>query len=208
MFDDFVVVLDAPLRSAAGEDLLAAVRAHAPDKEIRYAVFGHHHPHYSGGLRPLIHAGATIVTTAGNVPLIEDLARRPYALAPDALAREPRAPKFLVVDGKHVFSDASGRALELHDIGAYTEHTDSYLVYYFPRERLLIEGRPGLLPCHGRGAARAAGGAGARASDRRSQPRRGEDRPDLAARRPGAGRRTSAAGCDPRRRSAVTSVCT
>ncbi|MCY1009140.1 hypothetical protein OV079_26965 [Nannocystis pusilla] len=140
VFDDFVVVLDAPLRSAAGEDLLAAVRAHAPDKEIRYAVFGHHHPHYSGGLRPLIHAGATIVTTAGNVPLIEDLARRPHALAPDALAREPRAPKFLVVDGRHVFSDASGRALELHDIGAYTEHTDSYLVYYFPRERLRVEG--------------------------------------------------------------------
>ncbi|MCY1071135.1 hypothetical protein OV090_40710 [Nannocystis sp. RBIL2] len=149
VFDDFVVVLDAPLRSAAGEDLLAAVRAHAPDKEIRYAVFGHHHPHYSGGLRPLIHAGATIVTTAGNVPLIEDLARRPHALAPDALAREPRAPKFLVVAGKHVFSDASGHALELHDIGAYIEHTDSYLVYYSPRERLLIEGDLAFFPVTG-----------------------------------------------------------
>jgi len=102
-------------------------------------VFGHHHPHYSGGLRPLIHAGATVVTTAGNVPLIEDLARRPHALAPDALAREPRAPQFLVVDGRHVFADA-GHTLELHDIGPHTGHTDSYLVYDFPREGLLIEG--------------------------------------------------------------------
>lgn len=86
MFDEFVVVLDAPLRSPAGADLLAPARAHAPDKEIRYAVFGHHHPHHGGGLRPLIHAD--------DLPLIEDIARRPHALAPDALAREPRAPKF------------------------------------------------------------------------------------------------------------------
>lgn len=57
LFDEFVVVLGAPLRSAAGADLLVAVRAHAPDKEIRYAEFGHHHPRHGGGLRPLIHAG-------------------------------------------------------------------------------------------------------------------------------------------------------
>lgn len=148
VFDAYVVVLDAPLRSAAGEDLLAAVRAHAPGKAIRYAVIGHHHPHYSGGIRPLIHAGATIVTTAGNVPLIEDLARRPHALEPDALAREPRAPSFLVVEGRHVFADAN-QTLEVHDIGPKTQHTEAYLIYYFPRERLLIEGDLAYFPSSG-----------------------------------------------------------
>ncbi|MFY0539710.1 hypothetical protein [Nannocystis pusilla] len=157
VFDDFVVVLDAPLRSAAGEDLLAAVRAHAPDKEIRYAVFGHHHPHYSGGLRPLIHAGATIVTTAGNVPLIEDLARRPHALAPDALAREPRAEV-----PRHRRQARLQRRLRPRARAARHRrvHRAHRLVprLLLPARAPADRGRPGFLPCHGRSVARVAGG--------------------------------------------------
>lgn len=147
-FDEYVVALDAPLRSAAGEDVLAAIRAHAGDRPVRYFVIGHHHPHHMAGLRPFIHAGATVVTTKGNVKLVEDYATRPHRLEPDDLARDPRAPRIEVVDGRRVIADEHHR-LELHDIGSLTDHTAEYLVYYFPREKLLVEGDLAWFPENG-----------------------------------------------------------
>lgn len=139
VFDDFVIALDAPLCSAAGEAILAAVRAHAPGKPVRYAVFSHHHPHYLGGLRPFIAEGATLVTTPGNVALLRDYATRRHELEPDRLQRAPRELSILTVEKRHVFSD-HGHTLELHDIGPSTAHTREFLIYYFPRLQLLVEG--------------------------------------------------------------------
>ena len=43
------------------------------------------------------------------------------------------------MNGRRVISDAH-HELDLHDIGSLTEHTDEYLIYYFPHEKLLVEG--------------------------------------------------------------------
>jgi glyoxylase-like metal-dependent hydrolase (beta-lactamase superfamily II) len=148
VFDDHVIALDAPLRSEAGEAILAEIRRHAPGKPVRYAVFSHHHPHYLGGLRPFIAEGATLVTTPGNVALVRDYARRAHALEPDRLEHSPREAKILAVEKRHVFEDR-GHTLELHDIGPATGHTREYLVYYFPRLHVLVEGDLASFPASG-----------------------------------------------------------
>lgn len=148
VFDEYVIALDAPLCSEAGEAILDAIRARAPDKSVRYAVFSHHHPHYLGGLRPFVAEGATLVTTPGNVGLLRDCAGRRYELEPDRLQREPREAKILAVEKRHVFADR-GHTLELHDIGPATAHTREFLVYYFPRLHLLVEGDLASFPASG-----------------------------------------------------------
>lgn len=147
-FDEYVIALDAPLRSEAGEAILGAIRKHAPGKPVRYAVFSHHHPHYLGGLRPFVAEGATLVTTPGNVALLRDYAGRAHELDPDRLQRRPREAKILAVEQRHVFADR-GHTLELHDVGPVTAHTREYLVYYFPRLRLLVEGDLASFPASG-----------------------------------------------------------
>lgn len=141
---DHVIVLEAPLSSQTGERILAAVRKAAPGKPVRYLVMSHYHPHYTGGLRPFVHAGATLVTTPGNREHLAAIARRPQRLVPDALARQPREPDILVVSGSKVFEDKEHR-LEVFDVGRLSNHTDEYLVFYFPAAKLLFEGDLGRL---------------------------------------------------------------
>ena len=139
LFDEYSVVVDAPLNSRAGEQILRAIESAAPDRPVAYVIVSHHHPHHIGGVRPFVHAGATIVVTEGNVAAVEELVARPYEIAPDRLAREPRAPKLLVVHDKATIEDAHHR-LDLYDIGPSTQHTDEYLLVYDRAKKLLIEG--------------------------------------------------------------------
>ena len=65
-FKDFLLVAEAPLNSKNGELIISEAKKIAPGKPVRYFVFGHHHPHYLGGLRAFVHKGATIVAVPAN----------------------------------------------------------------------------------------------------------------------------------------------
>jgi hypothetical protein len=96
-------------------------------------------------VRSWIHEGATILVPPTTVPLIEGIASSPIQLEPDALAAEPRAPEIRVVDGDLHLEDAAN-LLVVYSIAS--EHTDEYLIFYFPRQRVLLGGdllfyRPG-----------------------------------------------------------------
>lgn len=136
-FDDFVVVLEAPLSSAYSEAAIETIRKTLPGKPIRYLVATHFHPDHIGGVRPFIAAGVTILTTPDARGAIERVAASPRALHPDALSRAPRPALIEVVASGRVLEDAHHR-LELHDVGP-SEHVAQILVAYFPRERLLFE---------------------------------------------------------------------
>ncbi len=144
-FADHSVVLEAPLSSEIGEAILARVAELLPDKPVRHLAIGHHHPHYSAGLRPFVHAGVTLVTTPGNQALFESVASRPHRLDPDAQQHEPKAPEFMLVRGRLSLGDANTR-LELIDIGEASHHTDEYLLFFLPAQGLLFEGDLGWLP--------------------------------------------------------------
>ena len=137
-FDKFLVVAEAPLSSANGELVLRAARRLAPGKPVRYFVAGHHHPHYLGGVRPFVHAGATVLHGPGDAAYVAYLAAAPHTLRPDSLARGPRPLRAEEIKDVKTIADGTFN-MQIFCIGAQSGHTNDYLVYYFPGEKLLFE---------------------------------------------------------------------
>lgn len=137
-FADHLVAIGAPLSSALGEDIVDAIQARFPSQPIRYVLAGHYHPHYTGGLRAFLAAGASVVATEGIAQLAAEIAASPFTLAPDRWAAVSRTPVIETFRDRRVFADAT-RRLELIDIGARSEHTDEYVVFYFPSTRTLLQ---------------------------------------------------------------------
>src|SRR5436190_5496652 len=73
-FADHLAVIEAAVGSANGERIVDAARRQWPSKPIRYALFSHYHPHYTGGLRALIAEDATVITTPGNEAFVRRVA--------------------------------------------------------------------------------------------------------------------------------------
>jgi glyoxylase-like metal-dependent hydrolase (beta-lactamase superfamily II) len=139
-FDQFLLVAEAPLSSQNGELLVAAAQKLAPGKPIRYFVAGHHHPHYLGGVRPFVQRGATVLVGAGDAAYVRYLATAPHTLRPDSLQRHPRPVQVeeIPLHGSKTIVDGHFE-LQIYCIGAQSVHTNDYLLYYFPSEKLLFE---------------------------------------------------------------------
>jgi glyoxylase-like metal-dependent hydrolase (beta-lactamase superfamily II) len=137
-FEDHCLALGAPLTSALGERIVALIQQRFPGKPLRYVMFGHHHPHYTGGLRAFLAAGATVVATPSNSRYAAEIAARPFTIAPDAWALAKATPRIESFSGQRVFEGGRQR-VEAFDIGARSSHTDEYVVFYLPRQRVLLE---------------------------------------------------------------------
>jgi glyoxylase-like metal-dependent hydrolase (beta-lactamase superfamily II) len=138
-FNDYVLVVEAPIGDAVVKTLLEKIRETIPGKPIRYVANTHHHSDHAGGIRTFIAEGVTIVTTPGNVAYFEKTAQRHFTLPPDALERKPQKPRFeTIAGGQRVFTDGT-RTVELIDIGP-NPHANELLVAWLPRERILFEG--------------------------------------------------------------------
>lgn len=137
-FQDHLVAIDAPLTSELGERIVAAIRARFPSKPLRYVLFGHFHPHYTGGLRAFLAAGATVVAPAGCAKFAEEIAARPFTLVPDAWARAARKAQIESFQGARVFEDATQR-LEAIDIGKASKHTDEHVIFHVARAKVIVQ---------------------------------------------------------------------
>ncbi len=136
--DSFFVVAEAPLESRNGELIIEQAKKIAPNKPIKYFVFGHHHPHYLGGVRPFINNGTTILTHSSNIDYLKQVASFKHTLQPDALQKSNKPLIYETVGEKRVIADL-GFEIHIIHIGWMSKHTDDYLVYYFPKYKLLIE---------------------------------------------------------------------
>lgn len=134
---DHVIVVEAPLNDARTGAMLAQVKQLVPAKPIRYVVNSHGHFDHSGGLRAAVAEGATIVTRAPNQPYFERVFATQTRIAHDQLAASGRKASFLAVDDKRVLTDGT-RQVELYAI-ADSVHSNSFLMAYLPKERLLIQ---------------------------------------------------------------------
>ena len=137
-FDTFLLVAEAPLNSENGELIISAARKIAPRKPIRYFVAGHYHPHYLGGVRAFVHKGATVLTTPADVPYVQYLAAAPHTLRPDSLQLQFKPLRTEEIVGRKTIAEGDIK-MEIYVIGSQSQHTNDYLVYYFPTEKLLFE---------------------------------------------------------------------
>lgn len=138
-FKDFLVVADAPLTSKNGELIIAEAKKIAPDKPIKYFLFSHFHNWYLGGFRPFVHKGATILTRPEDKAYLEELANAPRTISPDSLQLQPKPLKTEIINDSMTISDGNF-TMKIYHIGKKSEHTADYLTYYFPNEKLAVEG--------------------------------------------------------------------
>jgi glyoxylase-like metal-dependent hydrolase (beta-lactamase superfamily II) len=137
-FKDFCLVAEAPLSPENGAQIIAEVHKIAPNKPIKYFVFGHHHPHYLGGVRAFVREGATVLSASSSMPYVEYIVQAPHTLQPDALQQNPQKLKIEPIITSKTITDGDFE-MQIHFIGEKSKHTNDYLIYYFPKEKLLFE---------------------------------------------------------------------
>ena len=147
VFNDHVVVLEAPLNEERSLAVLAKIEETVPGKPVRYVVPTHYHFDHSGGLRTYIAKGITIVTTPGNKAFIERLAKTPHTIKPDSLSRQPKAPVIETFTGKRVFDDGA-HTLEVRDIGP-NPHVAEAVIGYLPKQKAVFVSDLFTIPAQG-----------------------------------------------------------
>jgi glyoxylase-like metal-dependent hydrolase (beta-lactamase superfamily II) len=138
VFDQYVLVLEAPLSSAYQEGVIKLIDSVAPKKPIRYVVSTHFHYDHLGGVRPYIARHATVVTTGAAVEVIRRLSTRPHTLKPDTLSKAPVSPTIEVLRDRRTFSDEH-HAVELITL-KNMPHVPEIIVGYIPALKLLFQG--------------------------------------------------------------------
>lgn len=136
-FSDHLMLIDAPQSEARTLAVIARARETVPGKPLTQLVTTHHHFDHTAGLRAAIAEGLTVITHGGNRAWVENMARRPHTRQPDALATNPKAVAVEIIDGEREFKDAT-MALTLYHV-AGNPHSDTMLMAYVPRDRVLIQ---------------------------------------------------------------------
>lgn len=137
-FEDYFLVAEAPLNSRYGDQIIEEVSKINPEKPIKYFVFGHFHPHYTGGIRPFIHKSALILCLDQNQDYINSIAEAKHTIHPDSLALDPKEVAFESIFQAKTISDGS-YYMTIYHIGKKSNHTNDYLIYYFPKEKLVFQ---------------------------------------------------------------------
>ena len=135
-FDDHLVLFEAPVNEARSKAVIDAARTLSA-KPLTHAVVSHHHFDHSGGLRVAVAEGLTIITQRANEAFFKDLVARPYTIAPDALAKNPKPMTLQLVDDMLTLKDASMEVQLYHLLDNPREGTN--LFAYVPRDRMLVQ---------------------------------------------------------------------
>jgi glyoxylase-like metal-dependent hydrolase (beta-lactamase superfamily II) len=136
-FGDHLTLIEAPQNDARTLAVIAKARELRPGKPLTHVVNTHHHFDHSGGIRAAISEGLTVVTHKANAAFVQDAAQRSHTITPDALAKNPKPAKVETVDDELIMKD-DAMTMTLYSI-AGSPHSDSILMAYFPRERVLVE---------------------------------------------------------------------
>ncbi len=126
------VLFDPPLSSDIGARLVQAAKAQAPQVRTWSVVVSHHHPHYTGGLRPWARMGATIHAPAAIRDWLLELLASDRPLSPD----DPPVPNARVVGVSRPMKLAGG-AVALRPIDATSGHTEAFVLSYLTASRTL-----------------------------------------------------------------------
>ena len=138
-FDEFLALVEAPQSEARTLAVIAQARELQPDKPLQYLVNTHHHFDHSAGVRAAVSEGLTVITHQVNRSFYEDLVARQHTIEPDALARNPQPLTMESMAGDEVYELTSGRRTLAISRIVGDPHSESNVMAYLPRERLLIE---------------------------------------------------------------------
>ena len=136
-FADHLMLIEAPQNETRTLAVIAKARELRPGKPLTQVVNTHHHFDHSGGLRAAVAEGLTVITHKGNAAFYQEAIGRSHTIAPDALAKSPKPLQVETVDEEREVKD-SAMTVELYHV-AGNPHSDTMLMAYFPKDRLLVE---------------------------------------------------------------------
>ncbi|MEO7135124.1 MAG: MBL fold metallo-hydrolase [Vicinamibacterales bacterium] len=136
-FDDHLMLIDAPQSEARTLAVIAKAKELVPNKSLNQLVTTHHHFDHTAGLRGAVYSGLTVITHAGNKEWVEHMARWPHTIQPDILAKNVSRLNVETVDAEREFKDQSMTVMLYHVAG--NPHSDTMLMAYIPRDRILIQ---------------------------------------------------------------------
>ncbi len=136
-FDDHLMLIDAPQSEARTLAVIAKAKETVKNKPLTQLVTTHHHFDHTAGLRAAIYEGLT-----GDHPGRQPGVGREHGAAaahhPAGHPREERQPADCRDGrGEREFKDRSMTVMLYHVAG--NPHSDTMLMAYIPRERILIE---------------------------------------------------------------------
>lgn len=136
-FADHLTLIEAPQHDTRALAVIAKARSLRPDKPLTQVINTHHHFDHSGGVRAAIGEGLEVITHKGNAAFFQSAATRAHTIAPDALTRSGKALKLSAVDDQMELKDAT-RTMTIYALSG-NGHSDTMLMAYLPKERLLVE---------------------------------------------------------------------
>ena len=136
-FADHLMLIDAPLSEARALAVIDKAKTLVPDKPLTELVTTHHHFDHTAGMRAAIYDGLTVITQAGNKEWVDTMARRPHTIEQDMLAKNVSRLNIETVDEERAFKDQSMTVMLYHVAG--NPHSDTMLMAYIPRDRILVE---------------------------------------------------------------------
>ncbi len=136
-FADHLMLIEAPQSEARTLAVIAKAKETVPNKPVTMLVTTHHHFDHTAGMRAAIAEGMTVVTQAGNKEWVENMARRPHTILPDTLAKNASRLNVEAVDAEREIKDQMTTVMLYHVAG--NPHSDTMLMAFIPRDRLLIE---------------------------------------------------------------------
>ena len=135
-FGDHLTLIETPQNDTRALAVIAKARELRPNKPLTEVINSHHHFDHSGGIRAAIAEGLTVITHQGNVALFEEIAKRPHTVVPDALAKNPKPAMIKGISEDTTLTDGT-MTVNLYPVSG--PHSETMLIVYLPRERLLVE---------------------------------------------------------------------
>jgi glyoxylase-like metal-dependent hydrolase (beta-lactamase superfamily II) len=136
-FSDHLMLIEAPQSEARTLAVIAKAKQTVPNKPLTQLVITHHHFDHTAGMRAAIAEGTDVITHAGNREWVENMAKRPHTIQPDTLAKKPTRLVVETVDDSKEIKDETMTVMLYHVAG--NPHSDTMLMAYFPRDRVIVE---------------------------------------------------------------------
>jgi hypothetical protein len=143
-FDDFVVMIEVPVKDEGGgarvlrehadggEKAIRTLKEAFPGKPLRYVIHSHWHPHSISSVRPFLEAGATLVSTRKNFERLKEFV--------DSATVAKYPDRITFIEGDSLVIEAPGNRIVAH---RFTQEeypnapTADYLYCYLPRYNYL-----------------------------------------------------------------------
>jgi glyoxylase-like metal-dependent hydrolase (beta-lactamase superfamily II) len=136
-FSDHLMLIEAPQSEARTLAVMAKAKQLVNNKPLQQLVTTHHHFDHTAGMRAAISEGMTVITHAGNRDWVEAMAKRSHSLQPDTLSKNATRLEIETVDDQKEIKDQVNSVMLYHVAG--NPHSDTMLMAYIPRDRVLIE---------------------------------------------------------------------